>query len=82
MKDKIVAQFGSRAKPWIEALLWQLWESPEILTLFIDEYIIKECRAHFDNKQPTKANEILEMVVHHLFVEHTAQVSEWRVIEI
>lgn len=33
-------------------------------------------------KEPAKAAELIELVVHDLFLEHTSILSDWRVIEV
>lgn len=36
----------------------------------------------FNNKDSDEANLLIEMIVHNLFLEHTNQFPDWRVVQI
>jgi hypothetical protein len=54
----------------IDMLVWYLWDNKDIQNTFIDEFL-KNCNEHLANKEKQKAIELIELVVHDLFLEHT-----------
>jgi len=53
--------------------MWYLWENTHIFTAFVDDYIIKECEAAYSTQESRKADRILYMAVHNMFIEPTSQ---------
>lgn len=82
LEDKPDTQFTPDGKRVIETLFWYLWDNKDIQNTFIDDYFIKKCHEHFNRKEQKEASELIEMVVHDLFIENTAQFPLWRVVEI
>ena len=62
-------------------MLNYLWEDDEIFKVFCDVFLPAQL-SDLLQTAPQKAQDLLDMVVTHLFVEPTLQVQDWRVVEI
>lgn len=56
----------------LDRLLGYLWDSKEIQDTFVQDYFIKNCNEHFKKQEKQQALDMIEMVVHDLFLEHTS----------
>jgi len=59
-----------------------LLDNKDVQNLFIEEFFIKKCEHYLSKKENEKADELIEMVVHDIFLEHSSKFPNWRVVEI
>ena len=62
-------------------LLGFLWDDQEIFDAFTDKFLAAHCEQLLIRDQ-SKLGAFLSLVVHRLFVDLTAQVQDWRVVNI
>lgn len=67
-------QFKNPGKYNLETLFWYLWDNSDILAEFVHNYLIPECNQNFKLGNSDKANKLISLVVHQLFLEPTSQV--------
>ena len=65
-------QFTSRGKDAISRLFWYLWENKEVFDIFVDNYLNQQCKQLYESGQLDKLQDLLELVVHRLFVDLTS----------
>lgn len=66
-------------------MLWYLWDNAEVRDLFVKEYFITTCSTDLrsdDSQAELRANQLIEMVVHDMFLEQSIKFPDWRVVEI
>ena len=82
LQERPDLQFTSDGKRVIEQMFWYLWDNKQVHELFVNEFLIKNCEAYFQRQEVEKAQELIEVVVNDLFLEHTGKFPEWRLVEI
>lgn len=55
----------------IETLFWYLWDKPDIQTEFVT-FCLQQIQSHLQLQEAQKAKDLLEMLVHDIFLEPTA----------
>ena len=65
----------------VAMLLGFLWDDQEVFNTFTDKFLTAFCN-QWKDKNPNMLISFLGLVVHRLFVDLTAQVQDWRVVNI
>ena len=76
------AQFTADGKRSVESLLFYLWDNPEIQKIFTDNYMIQYSNEQLRKDRKDKVKSFFDLIINHLFVEHTSLFPDWRIVEI
>lgn len=82
LDDQLEKQFTPDGKRVLEQMFWYLWDNKDIQTLFVEDFFIRNCEMYLRKKDPQAATELIEMVMHDMFLEHTSKFPDWRVVQI
>ena len=65
----------------VQQLFGFLWEYPEVVDAFSNEFLVPYCRQHISGDH-LKVDQLLDLVTHRLFSDYTAEVPDYRVVTI